>query len=95
METAGRERAETASQTLSVGLGGLDGHSSGEGGSDSVRELHCGRGEEAAAKDGGGEPESKERLGEKSDGGLGAGKGGWWRSRGRKRVTMKRASGDL
>ena len=41
-------------------------------------------------------PESKERVGQRNDGRLEAGKGGrWWKSRGRKRAGTAWSDGNL
>ena len=67
VEVAGRERAETAGQTLCVGLGSLDGGSGSNDSSNSVSELHLGLVDNGDRKGLIRGPESKERVGQRSD----------------------------
>ncbi len=85
---AGREGFETTGHAFAVGLAGLDGGSGGDDGSNSVGELHGELGNEEGGRKGlvVQEPESNERVGQKSDGwheAEGAGRGlerleRWW-----------------
>ena len=99
MEVAGRKRAETAGQTLCVGLGSLDGGSGSNDSSNSVSELHLGLVDNGDRKGLIREPESKERVGQRSDVWHEAeGLGNLWRAverRGYESEKRERAQGGM